>query len=129
MKLCIVQNYAISMRRHILFIFHFTNRLPLLFYCVLLSALHTFKHYKFLDLFDIRLERNLTQTLRQQQDEAYEQSLRADQEKERLKQLEAQKIIQQQLDEEAELVAEQQRKEVINIKSGYTQSNMIIILI
>lgn len=59
-----------------------------------------------------RLERSLTQTLRQQQDEAYEQSLRADQEKERLKQLEKEKLIQKQLDEEAELFAEQQRKEV-----------------
>lgn len=54
----------------------------------------------------------MTQTLRQQQDEAYEQSLRADQEKERLRQLEKEKIIQKQLDEEAELFAEQQRKEV-----------------
>lgn len=62
--------------------------------------------------FVIRLERSLTQTLRQQQDEAYEQSLRADQEKERLRQLEKEKIIQKQLDEEAELFAEQQRKEV-----------------
>ena len=35
-----------------------------------------------------RLERNLTQTLRQQQDEAYRQSLMADEEKERLRQLE-----------------------------------------
>lgn len=59
-----------------------------------------------------RLERSLTQSLRQQQDEAYEVSLRADQEKERLKQLEREKIIQQQLDEEAERNAEVQRKEV-----------------
>lgn len=59
-----------------------------------------------------RLERSLTQSLRQQQDEAYEVSLRADQEKERLKQLEREKIIQQQLEEEAERNAEVQRKEV-----------------
>lgn len=60
-----------------------------------------------------RFERSLTQSLRQQQDEAYEQSLKADQEKERLKELERaekQKI----LDSiEAEIQAEQQKKEDI----------------
>ncbi|XP_058451301.1 FAS-associated factor 2 [Malaya genurostris] len=56
-----------------------------------------------------RLERDLTQTLRQQQDEAYQMSLRADQEKQRRKQeeLEAAKRVQQAI--EAERLAEQQR--------------------
>jgi FAS-associated factor 2 len=60
-----------------------------------------------------RLERSLTQSLRQQQDEAYELSLRADQEKERRRlaelEVEKQKINEQ----EAEKLAEQQRKEDI----------------
>lgn len=53
-----------------------------------------------------RYERNMTQTLRQQQDEAYQQSLRADQEKERKKQevlrkqQEAEEEKQRQIDEE-----------------------------
>lgn len=52
------------------------------------------------------------QDLRQQQDEAYEESLRADQEKERLKQMERDRILQQQLQEEAERMAKQREKEV-----------------
>lgn len=58
------------------------------------------------------MERNLTQSLRQQQDEAYELSLKADQEKERLKQLERDEMLRQQQAFEDELQAEQQRKEV-----------------
>lgn len=58
------------------------------------------------------MERNLTQALRQQQDEAYEVSLRADQEKERLKQLERDEMLRQQQAFEDEVQAEQQRKEV-----------------
>lgn len=54
----------------------------------------------------------MTQSLRQQQDEAYELSLRADQEKERVKQLERDEILRQQRAFEDELHAEQQRKEV-----------------
>ncbi len=54
----------------------------------------------------------MTQSLRQQQDEAYELSLKADQEKERLKQLERDEIRRQQQAFEDELQAEQQRKEV-----------------
>uniref|UniRef100_U5EWD1 Putative fas-associated factor 2 n=1 Tax=Corethrella appendiculata TaxID=1370023 RepID=U5EWD1_9DIPT len=60
-----------------------------------------------------RLERDLTQTLRQQQDEAYEMSLRADQEKERRKQLEREEQLRIQQEIEAELLAEQERKEDI----------------
>lgn len=59
-----------------------------------------------------RLERSLTQSLRQQQDEAYELSLRADQEKERIKQLEQQEIQRQQQLVQDEINAEQQKKEV-----------------
>ncbi|ALC39987.1 Faf [Drosophila busckii] len=47
-----------------------------------------------------RLERNLTQTLRRQQDEAYEQSLLADEEKERQRQRELEAVRQQQEAEE-----------------------------
>ncbi|XP_054743787.1 FAS-associated factor 2 [Anastrepha obliqua] len=59
-----------------------------------------------------RLERNLTQTLRQQQDEAYQLSLRADEEKERLRQLErdaerkAQEAIERERAEEARRIEE-----------------------
>lgn len=60
-----------------------------------------------------RLERSLTQSLRQQQDEAYEQSLKADQEKERLKQLEREEVLRQEQAVEDERLAEQQRKEDI----------------
>ncbi|XP_058056947.1 FAS-associated factor 2 [Anopheles bellator] len=60
-----------------------------------------------------RLERDLTQTLRQQQDEAYERSLQADQEKQRRKQLEQEEARRIQEAIEAERQAEQQRKEDI----------------
>lgn len=59
-----------------------------------------------------RLERSLTQSLRQQQDEAYEVSLRADQEKERLRQLERDEAQRQLQAIEDERLAEQERKEV-----------------
>ncbi|XP_055598809.1 FAS-associated factor 2 [Uranotaenia lowii] len=58
-----------------------------------------------------RLERDLTQTLRQQQDEAYQMSLRADQEKQRRKQEEREEALRAQQAIEAELLAEQQRLE------------------
>lgn len=58
------------------------------------------------------------QDLRQQQDEAYEESLRADQEKERLKQMERDRILQEQLQEEAEILAKQREKEVSETFSG-----------
>lgn len=60
-----------------------------------------------------RLERSLTQSLRQQQDEAYEQSLRADQEKERKRQQEREEILKAQKAEEEARKAEQERKESI----------------
>lgn len=58
-----------------------------------------------------RLERSLTQSLRQQQDEAYEESLRADQEKERQKQLLREEAQREQDAISAELQAVLQRKE------------------
>lgn len=60
-----------------------------------------------------RLERDLTQTLRQQQDEAYQMSLRADQEKQRRKQEEREEAQRAQQAIEAERQAEQQRLENI----------------
>lgn len=57
-------------------------------------------------------ERKLVQTIREQQDEAYLESLKADQEKERLKRLEEEKFLQQQMEEEAERLAREKRKEV-----------------
>ncbi|XP_053694542.1 FAS-associated factor 2 [Sabethes cyaneus] len=60
-----------------------------------------------------RLERDLTQTLRQQQDEAYQMSLRADQEKQRRKQEEREAALRAQQAIEAEHLAEQQRLENI----------------
>lgn len=59
-----------------------------------------------------RLERSFTQTLRLQQDEAYEESLRADQEKERLKELAREEIRQQEQAIVDELQAVQDRKAV-----------------
>lgn len=59
-----------------------------------------------------RLERSLTQSLRQQQDEAYEVSLRADQEKERMKQLERDEIQRQLQAVENERLAELEKKQV-----------------
>ncbi|KAM7351331.1 fas-associated factor 2 isoform 1-T2 [Cochliomyia hominivorax] len=60
-----------------------------------------------------RLERNLTQTLRQQQDEAYRQSLRADEEKERLRQLEREREREAEEALERERQAAERRKEEI----------------
>lgn len=60
-----------------------------------------------------RLERDLTQTLRQQQDEAYQMSLRADQEKQRRKQEERDEALRALQAIEAEELAEQQRLENI----------------
>jgi len=60
---------------------------------------------------DDRREREFAQTLRQQQDQAYEESLRVDREKERRRQLEREQKIQRELEEEAELQAQLQRKE------------------
>lgn len=62
-----------------------------------------------------RLERSLTQSLRQQQDEAYEVSLKADQEKERQKQLLLDEVRRQEQAIEDERLAEQQRKEVSHL--------------
>lgn len=59
-----------------------------------------------------RFERNLTQTLRQQQDEAYEVSLRADQEKERLRLAEQERLRLEQQAVEDERQAELDRKAV-----------------
>lgn len=59
-----------------------------------------------------RLERSFTQSLRQQQDEAYEQSLRADQEKERKKQEERDAEMRKLQEAEAERQAELDRKQV-----------------
>lgn len=59
-----------------------------------------------------RLERSMTQSLRQQQDEAYELSLRADQEKERQKQIKKDEESRKQQQIEAERSAVEQRKEV-----------------
>ncbi|XP_035794477.1 FAS-associated factor 2-like [Anopheles albimanus] len=60
-----------------------------------------------------RLERDLTQTLRQQQDEAYQRSLQADQEKQRRKQQEREEARRIQDAIDAERRAEEQRKEDI----------------
>ncbi|XP_054082820.1 FAS-associated factor 2 [Zeugodacus cucurbitae] len=60
-----------------------------------------------------RLERNLTQTLRQQQDEAYQLSLRADEEKERLRQLERDAVRQAEEAIERERAEEARKKEEI----------------
>ncbi|XP_004536169.1 FAS-associated factor 2 isoform X3 [Ceratitis capitata] len=60
-----------------------------------------------------RLERNLTQTLRQQQDEAYRLSLRADEEKERLRQLERDAEREAQEAIERERAEEERKKEEI----------------
>lgn len=59
-----------------------------------------------------RLERSLTQTLRQQQDVAYEESLKADQEKERRRQLEREE--QQKIENEKleELLTEERRRDL-----------------
>ena len=59
-----------------------------------------------------RLERSMTQTLRQQQDEAYLASLKADQEKEKRKQEEQEKLRQQELEKQQKIDDEIQRIEV-----------------
>lgn len=60
-----------------------------------------------------RLERSFTQSLRAQQDEAYEQSLRADEEKERRRQEQLEEVRKAQEAEENERKAEERRKEEI----------------
>lgn len=60
-----------------------------------------------------RVERSLTQTLRAQQDEAYQESLRADQEKERRRALERQAILDEERRRREELEAEEARKRAI----------------
>jgi len=57
-----------------------------------------------------RLERSMNQSIRQQQDAAYEQSLRADQEKERRKQEEREAARRAEEEIERQRLAEQQRK-------------------
>lgn len=64
-----------------------------------------------------RREREFAQTLRQQQDQAYEESLRVDREKERRRQQEREQQIQRELEVVAQLEAERERKEVIFLKS------------
>jgi FAS-associated factor 2 len=59
-----------------------------------------------------RLERSMTQTLRQQQDEAYQESLRADQEKEKRKIEELERKRQVELEEQRKVDEEKQRIEV-----------------
>lgn len=59
-----------------------------------------------------RLESNLRQSLRQQQDEAYEESLRADEEKERRKRQEREELMRIQREEEERIRAEQEKKDV-----------------
>ncbi|XP_037958621.1 FAS-associated factor 2 [Teleopsis dalmanni] len=64
-----------------------------------------------------RLERNFNQTLRQQQDEAYQQSLRADEEKERLKEIELLAMREKQEAEKRLLEeAEKRKEEIIKMK-------------
>jgi len=59
-----------------------------------------------------RLERSMTQTLRQQQDEAYLESLKADQEKEKRKQEDLEKQRQAEEDRQREIDEKIQRIEV-----------------
>ncbi|GFT68579.1 FAS-associated factor 2 [Nephila pilipes] len=60
-----------------------------------------------------RHERSMTQTIRQQQDEAYKESLKADQEKERRRREEQEVKAQQEQEERNKLLEEQKRKEDI----------------
>lgn len=60
-----------------------------------------------------RLERSMTQTLRQQQDMAYEESLRADQEKEKRKREEKEKKLQEELEKQRLVDEERDRREVL----------------
>lgn len=59
------------------------------------------------------MERSLTQTLRAQQDEAYQESLRADQEKERLREIERQAILEEERRQREEIEAEEERRQAI----------------
>lgn len=59
-----------------------------------------------------RLERSMTQTLRQQQDEAYLESLKADQEKEKRKEEEKEKQRQVEEDKQRQINENNQRIEV-----------------
>ncbi|KAI9576554.1 FAS-associated factor 2 [Glossina fuscipes] len=69
-----------------------------------------------------RLERNFTQTLRRQQDEAYRQSLRADEEKERLRQMERERerAVEETLKREKE-EAEKRKEEIAQLKLDLTE--------
>lgn len=69
----------------------------------------------------------MTQTLRQQQDQAYEESLRADQEKERRKKEEKEKKRQEELEKQRLEDEEKNRREVwcISITNDYRQSLVI----
>ena len=59
-----------------------------------------------------RYERNMTQHLRQQQDEAYLQSLKADQEKEKRKQEELKKLQEEEMEKQRKIDEEIQHIEV-----------------
>lgn len=59
------------------------------------------------------MERNFTQTLRAQQDEAYQESLRADQEKERLREIQRQAVLDEERKRREELEEEERRKQAI----------------
>lgn len=70
-----------------------------------------------------RLERSVNQSIRQQQDVAYEQSLRADQEKERKKQEEREAIRRVEEEQEQQRQAEHQRKiDLENMKLELAES-------
>lgn len=60
-----------------------------------------------------RVERSFTQTLRAQQDEAYQESLRADQEKERLREMQRQAVLDEERKHREELEEEERRKQAI----------------
>jgi len=60
-----------------------------------------------------RHERSVTQTIRQQQDEAYQESLRADQEKEKKKREEQELKALKEMEERNKIIEEQKRKEEI----------------
>ncbi|GBL80691.1 FAS-associated factor 2, partial [Araneus ventricosus] len=62
-----------------------------------------------------RHERSMTQTIRQQQDEAYKESLKADQEKERKRKEEQEVKAQQEREERNKILEEQKRKEVCSV--------------
>ncbi len=64
-----------------------------------------------------REERNQTQVLRQQQDEAYLESLRADQEKDRKKREEQEQKRQEEEKEHQSILAEERRRRVSDLIS------------